>query len=142
MSPQEIATLFTEPGLWVLTDTRIRGATVPIVSLHDDQQLDDDGKPRVRVFMLQFAHELSPDPDQWQKAACASLAGGPFSSQMCQQIEEQADRLFDLESAVAEAKDYARLCRDVGLSQGMPELAQAMQIILDTLTPEAQQQPS
>lgn len=109
---------------------------MPIVSLHDDQTLDEYGKPTVRVFQLVFAHELSLDPERWQNADSASLAGGPFTLSMCQQIEEQAERLFYLESAVAEAKDYARMCRDVALSQDLQEVAHAMQIILDSLTPE------
>jgi hypothetical protein len=138
MTNVEIATLFKEPGLYVLNDTRVRGCTVPILSLADDTQVDDDGKPKVRAFQLQACGELSPDPENWHKAATASLAGGPFSTQMCQQLDEQAEKLFDLETAVCEAKEHARLYRDVALSQGLSDVAHAMQIILDTLTPEAE----
>lgn len=135
MTNVEIATLFKEPGLYVLNDTRVRGCTVPVLSLADDTQVDDDGNPVVRAFQLQACNELSPDPQQWHKAASASLAGGPFSTQMCEQLDEQAERLFDLETAVSEAKEYARMYRDVALSQSLPDVAQAMQIILDALTP-------
>lgn len=136
MTEDEIKTLFMEPGLYLLQDTRIRGGTVPIVSLYDDLKLDDNGKPLVRVFMLQFAHELSPDPAQWEKAACASLAGGPFSLQVCKMLENEGTRLHALETAVAEAKEYACMARDVALNDGLQNFAEAMQIILDTLTPE------
>ncbi len=136
MTSVEIATLFKETGLWVLTDSRVMGCTVPVLSVTDDVRVDDDGKPVVRVFQLQACNELSPDPQQWQKASSASLAGGPFSTQMCQQLDEQAEKFFDLETAVSEAKEHARLYRDVALSQGLGDVAQAMQIILDTLTPE------
>ncbi len=137
MTTEEIATLFSEEGLYVLEDSRCPGCTCAVMVLNDMKEQNEQGHRRAFMLTTNPDSELSLDPSRWQQQTTTRLIGGPFSVAVCNQLEKDGQRLFELETAVAETKEYVRMYRDVLLSKGMTGIAEAMQIVLDTLTPEA-----
>lgn len=130
MTPEEISTLFSAEGLYVLADGRTPGCTAAVMTVRDPVM------ECRRVFMMTVGEELSRDPAVWRNNVTTSLAGGPFSIQACKQIEKDAQELHDLQSAVAEAKELLMMYRDALLKREMWDVAQGMQTLLDTLTIE------
>lgn len=135
MTEEEIKNLFSATGLYVLEDGRTPGSTIPVAVMSDTHEYGGEEVTIHRAFIMHPKCELSPDPARWTLNGTTRLLGGPFSSAVCGLLERDGNRLHALESAVAEAKEFARLYRDVALRNGLQNVAQAMQIILDSLTP-------
>lgn len=128
MTDEEIKTLFSSPGLYILADGRCPGCTAAVMAVKDPE------REQPRVFMMTVGEELSQEPASWKKNKTTSLAGGPFSVENCKLIEEQGQQLHDLQAAVGEAKHLLMLYRDAALNEGLQNVANSMQILLDTLT--------
>lgn len=141
MTEEEIKNLFSAPGLYILEDGRCPGSTIPVAVMSDTREHGGQEVIIYRAFILHPKCELSPDPAQWTINGTTNLVGGPYSVAVCDMLEKDGQRLFALEEAVKEAKEFARLYRDMALKEGLQNVAEAMQIILDALHPPRVESP-
>lgn len=132
MTREETEQMFSRNGLWIIGDHRMPGTTMPVLVLSDVAQ--NGIRLRGRAFMWTNSenNELTPDADVWHGTQ-TFLAGGPFSTKSCQDLDEERRELQALRQTVQDLRDDLRLLRDSSISAGCLSVSQCAQSMLDNI---------
>ena len=137
MHQLELAAVLSRDGLYILADSRVPNATIPVVVMGG------------QLYSLRIQEELSVAKDKWTDTAY--FAGGPYTAELCAEMTRQAEsdeyRMELLESELAFWKSMVTkmepamaLLRDMLMSAGRQDVAMQTQDILNELVPIAQAQ--
>lgn len=139
MTSSELLAIFSQDGIYILSDTRLPGATMAVIVFG---AIPATGTPG-RGFTVRLETELSRDMAEWQGNTETSLVAGPFSASSCLQMAQEAqacDRRHELAADhIAFLDDLAGRCEPLVEAYGkwmlaagcITEAARADQILGD-----------
>lgn len=132
MTPEEVSTLLSVDGLYVLGNHSLPGSTMPVLVLSHTAQ--NGARIRGRAFMCQYEpeNELTADAELWKQSQ-TFLAGGPFSIANCKELAEDQAELSAMRHAIREVRGNLLSLRDGCLRAGCQSVAECAQGMLDAL---------